>query len=789
MAEESVLIKIEVEKGQGEQQVDNMTKKIIDLSNANKDLIKQNKELEKSGQQNSQQYIENTRQIEINKQKITEATASRKGLIQSLIAEDDSIKGLKIRNAELIKQRDQLSTSTALGRSKIAEINQELDRNNKAIVANSSALEKQKFNIGNYKSALDGIVPGMGGFISGIEGATKASLAFIATPIGAVIGALGLAVAALTVYFKGSEEGQDRLTKITTILGVVMNKLMLVVEDIGEALFNGAEGFGTLTEKMGIFGAALDLSLAPLKLLLLGLEKIGELTGFDKVVDDAVKAGAAIADLNDKIEARENELIVKRAETNAKVQALREQAIKQEGELKATTIKEAIRLEKELAEAEKQQHIDRLKAFDLEAATTGKLTEEQKKKRAELQAAVINAEAEGAQATIKFQKEIERLKDEAAGKQAKSQDDAAKKAAKSAADAAAEAAKVAEAAKKKQEEESAAIEKSTENKIKAERELTEVIKGEEVARAATAEERRQKEIELQQLKFQNLTADLDAEAELIESKGIEANAVELARLAELEAQKALLTEESEAAIAAIKKKYADQQSTAEKKKADEQIARVKALKASEAGEAINLSNTLSNLSKRDSAEQKAFALTSIGISSGVGVANAVKAGSGIPWPGNLAAILSGIAAVLAGIGQAKNLLGFIKGGLIPGYADGGVLSGTRIMPHHGSPIFRSNGDNRLVTAKTGEVILNERHQAMLGGPAVFRSIGVPGFASSGIVSNSATNAASNQAQSQSVIQDTIRSVMSSMPPIIVTVEDINARTDEVNFATQKAQVI
>ena len=44
-----------------------------------------------------------------------------------------------------------------------------------------------------------------------------------------------------------------------------------------------------------------------------------------------------------------------------------------------------------------------------------------------------------------------------------------------------------------------------------------------------------------------------------------------------------------------------------------------------------------------------------------------------------------------------------------------------------------NGDNTLVLAKTGEVILNERHQAMLGGAKTFKEIGVPGFASSGIV--------------------------------------------------------
>ncbi len=45
----------------------------------------------------------------------------------------------------------------------------------------------------------------------------------------------------------------------------------------------------------------------------------------------------------------------------------------------------------------------------------------------------------------------------------------------------------------------------------------------------------------------------------------------------------------------------------------------------------------------------------------------------------------------------------------------------------------SNGDNILATVRKGEVILNEEQQKRLGGDSVFRSIGVPGFASGGKV--------------------------------------------------------
>src|ERR1044071_10015878 len=127
---EEVIISIDIDKGASEKEVDNLTKKINELTAANKNLAEQNKQLAKAGQENSKEYLENTRQIEINKQKIAESTASRKGLIQTIISEDDSIKSLNIRNAELKKQRDQISTSTSEGRAKIAEINKEMEKNN-----------------------------------------------------------------------------------------------------------------------------------------------------------------------------------------------------------------------------------------------------------------------------------------------------------------------------------------------------------------------------------------------------------------------------------------------------------------------------------------------------------------------------------------------------------------------------------------------------------------------------------------------------------------------------------
>lgn len=70
------------------------------------------------------------------------------------------------------------------------------------------------------------------------------------------------------------------------------------------------------------------------------------------------------------------------------------------------------------------------------------------------------------------------------------------------------------------------------------------------------------------------------------------------------------------------------------------------------------------------------------------------------------------------------------------------------------------GDNTLIYAKSGEVVLNEKQQQRLGGAPVFRSIGVPGFANGGFVGGQAPNISflerQRAAQNNQIAADAIR---------------------------------
>ena len=90
----------------------------------------------------------------------------------------------------------------------------------------SASATKSKTSLKDHSDTVDKIIPGFNGMTSGIASATKASLAFIATPIhGAVIAALGVAIASVTAYFKSSEDAENKLAKGTAILGAVFEQL------------------------------------------------------------------------------------------------------------------------------------------------------------------------------------------------------------------------------------------------------------------------------------------------------------------------------------------------------------------------------------------------------------------------------------------------------------------------------------------------------------------------------------------------------------------------------------
>jgi len=109
--------------------------------------------------------------------------------------------------------------------------------------------------------------------------------------------------------------------------------------------------------------------------------------------------------------------------------------------------------------------------------------------------------------------------------------------------------------------------------------------------------------------------------------------------------------------------------------------------------------------KKNAESQKRFALIQIALDTGTAIASAIAVGIATkPFPLNLAAIATGIAAVLSGIVSATaavNAAKFALGGEIP--MDGGFITGNS----HSQGGVKFSAGGRLMEAEGGEIIVNK----------------------------------------------------------------------------------
>lgn len=331
-----------------------------------------------------------TKLIVIEVQGLQEATEGTKKLTTELDKQETSIARLREENKKLTKERNETNLNSEEGRKRLQELNNQLDANNIRIKESVDAYTKQKIGIGDYAGAIGKFLPQLKGMAGGIGTVTTAGNAFIATPIGATLTAIQVALSFLGSAFKDTGSGQDKLTASTKTATFVWEQFKRIAESVGTVLISTLEFVSSVAEK--VIGFISPAAAA--------------------AIEEAKKAGQAIADLDDEIDNRETALIVRRAEVNNQVARLRAAALTQEGEQRRETIERAIQLEKDLAAEEVLISKKRLELWDKEHKTKTDLTDEEKKERAELSAAIIAADTAAYENTLRFEKEIERIRQE-----------------------------------------------------------------------------------------------------------------------------------------------------------------------------------------------------------------------------------------------------------------------------------------------------------------------------------------------------------------------------------------
>lgn len=225
---------------------------------------------------------------------------------RALNSQVSNINEARASNTELLRVRNQLNPAIDQESNLITQLNERLNQNNQFIKENVSAYEQQKINIGNYSesiktafSDLNIFNGGLSGFIgrseeaggvgallgnslkgaaSGFVGLTKASLAFIATPVGAVLTAIvGLFLLVKNAMDKNIQS-TDKINSVFRSLSSIFNAVLKVLEPLGTFIVD------VLVDAFELLGNAADAALG---LVASGLDLIGFDGAADSVRDFA----------------------------------------------------------------------------------------------------------------------------------------------------------------------------------------------------------------------------------------------------------------------------------------------------------------------------------------------------------------------------------------------------------------------------------------------------------------------------------------------------------------------
>jgi hypothetical protein len=259
---EEEIISVTIDNASAIKKIEEQTEVLRQVNEQTKQLTEQNKALTKANKtladefktgkitqqqfnaavaENNAQITQNSTKIALNKKETSDLTSTRKNLIKSLDVEKGSLEDMRAELSRLTSARNKINISTEEGRKKFDAYNKTIKTQNDAILDLEKAGGSYQRQVGNYEKGLNSVNPAIGSFISGIKASTTAALAFIATPLGAVLAALGLALAAVAQYFTRTEEGAEKLRIITATLTVAFQKFLDIVASIGGVIVKAFE--------------------------------------------------------------------------------------------------------------------------------------------------------------------------------------------------------------------------------------------------------------------------------------------------------------------------------------------------------------------------------------------------------------------------------------------------------------------------------------------------------------------------------------------------------------------
>lgn len=583
-----------------------------------------------------------------------------------------------------------------------AKLLKDIDATTKKLKSLDEGMGVYNRNVGNYVSALSGISPAVGQAAQAVaSGAQKMGIALSTGPL-VILTAIGVAFKAVYNAFKSNEEAAMSLRVAYAPLQGIFVTLADGAQTLAGWLGKALEYIsGRMLKGMQAVAGVVDK--------IFGTESQQKVQSFSRTVADNAEQ---LAD----IERRNNELIKERraytvtaAEDELRISELRYKANRKDlytAEERLGFIKEASALQ--LKNAQEAQRLAKIEWENFsQKISLSKSSTEELDKEAELRARMIQTEKayydqqrELSEKVVSYTREIE------AERKAAAEAEERRQAALIALQQRVQDATIAMMAEGYDKEVALATNASqkrlqalddelksgvvTAEAYSVLRKQIEQDTAQAIAKARkNADEQAQKDAQAAYDKrVAELTAQYKNEALVAQKEGKSLAEVQLAQLQRQYTDLAALREEFAKAGYATELDYAnallEAEAAIEQKRTE--IAKAEAAKRNKVTQdgfavASALVGGLSSLVSEEAEQNeryanfaKALAITQIAIDTAKGIAAAVAAGAGVPFPANLGAIAAGITSVLSGIAGAKNALS--QAGNAPKFHDGGTVEGS-----------------------------------------------------------------------------------------------------------------
>lgn len=627
---------------------------IVAYKNEIEKLKEANKALAKDSKENAENADANARQMQINNEVIKKYSNTVRQLskeIQNNVAQEKykegSLKGLRAELSNLTSAYDSLSEAER-NASQGVELRDKINRVTNQLKAAEESTGRFQRNVGNYANDIqkvfgDGLASKISGVKAGIMGVRTASDMLSKTPVITILYALISVFMALKNSLSNNEEQMNRLTQVMQPFRVILDGVTRVVETLAGALATGLE-------YLVKWGSALA----------------DWVTGTDNA-SKAVERYIALEKERQQLVIDNRELTIKQAETEQKVSELRAKVNDKENysakeRLKA--LNEAIALQRKLAE-EKKSIAERELAVLLEEGERTKNSAEFNDKLAQAKVKVLQAET----AYNNFLREAIGQQGELTKQIRESE------------------VKLTEARiklrereyKVMQEAEEALLELISDERMREEEEArfaSEKKIAELLKRLNTEKDLTQNEREAINTLIFVEEEKLQTKLDEIRSKWATKRAEDRAKEIEVELRQKEAEAEAKAKIEADAQKAQEERLNAEKK-----------AKQSVIDESINLLEVFGSENKRFAQAAKVLALGELLVNQGKAIAAGVAQAMSVPFPGNIAAIATTTATIIATIASATKTIKSAK------FADGGLVTGEGTSRSDSIPAMLSNGES------------------------------------------------------------------------------------------------